>query len=214
MEKCQICQDNLDRISERIGHEMVSEISEEEGYFCVKHVRPNSSDDKKGIDIFLQISKSGGNVLMIQIKKFRILDEKILRERLARMKEEPKRRRNRMKKISTPAEFREYVWGIIGKYEKLNLLINDQEIKDDFYRLAKELNFFQILRYGRNYEEILKIYGRLEPYFAIFHKAIYHAEHYPDVKLLFIVDLDLNKAQREKTKAEWKRLIKKAIASI
>ncbi len=211
MDECAVCRDNPDRISERRGHEWISEISDEEGYCGIRHVRPNSPDDKRGIDIFLHISKDGKTVLPIQIKKFRVLDEKILKERLARLKEDPRRRKNRRKKISTPAEFRAYVWDAIAKYEKLGLLINDSAIKDDFYRLAKELDFFQTLKTGK-YEEILAIYGKLEPYFAIFHKAIYHKENYPAVRLLFIVDPDLNKAQKEKTKGEWKQLIKKALA--
>jgi hypothetical protein len=212
--ECQICQDYDDRLSEKVAHELLDEIAREEGYWRVFHAKPNSKKDRQGKD-FCVVTQKGVRAIHIQVKKFRVLEPEVLKRRLNGMRELPRRRKNRKRQLDTVQKLREYVFETLREYKKLNLLINDREIRDEFYKTTQRINLFRALHKEQNYQKLLEIYGEIEPYIAIFQRAIFHAQNYPSVKLFFIVQFEDEQgrpAHLAQTKADWKALIKKLLS--
>lgn len=214
MAECQICQTYDDRLSEKIAHELLDEIGKEEGYWRVIHTMPNSKKDRQGKD-FCIVTKKGERAIHIQVKKFRVLEPEVLKRRLGGMREPPRRRKNRKRQLDTAQKLKEYIFETLCEYKKLNLLINDRRIREDFYKTAHRINLFRALQREQDYQALVDLYGEIEPYIAIFQRAIFHAQSYPSVRLFFIVRLEDEKRQGmhlAQTKTEWKMLIRKLLS--
>lgn len=213
MANCLICDDN-NRPAEQIAHEVLWALAESEKFHKVLHARPNGLKDRQGIDFTLLLSKKVS--LAIQVKGYWILDEKTLESRLRQVRNGglliSKRRRIA---LDTADSLRSYMTSRILEYHRLDLLINDQLIREDFTKRAKDMNLDALLSSkDSTYESLLKIYKEMQHFFNIFDKAIHHASRYPDVKLFFIINvndgLDREK-QLTQLKKEWLPLLRKAV---
>lgn len=213
MANCRICEEN-DRPAEQIAHEVFWSLVESEKFYRVLHAKPNGLKDRQGIDFTLLLSKKV--TLAIQVKGYWILDEKTLESRLRQVRNGglliSKRRRIA---LDTADALRAYMTSRILEYHRLDLLINDELIREDFTKRAKELNLDALLSSKNStYESLLKIYKEMQHFFNIFDKAIHHAKRYPDVKLFFIINvndgIDHEKQVAQLTK-EWLPLLKKAL---
>lgn len=213
MGKCRICDDN-NRPAEQIAHEVLWQLAESEKFHKVLHARPNSLKDQQGIDFTLLLTKKSS--LAIQVKGYWILDDKSLESRLRQLRNGglliSKRRRIT---LDTTDSLRAYMTSRILEYHRLDLLINDELVREEFSKKAKELNLDALLSSKNStYESMLKIYKEMQHFFNIFDKAIHHAARYPDVKLFFIINVN-DGLDREKQiaqlKKEWLPLLRKAV---
>lgn len=212
MAECRICEYN-DRPAEKIAHEVLWSLSESEKFHKVLHAKPNGLKDRQGIDFTVMLSRK--LYLPIQVKGYWILDEKTMESRLRQVRGEglPIGKRRRIA-LDTADALRAYMTSKILAYHRLDLLINDQSVRDEFARKAGELKMEAALSSkSTDYETLLRIYREMQHFFNIFDKAIHHAERYPEVKLFFIINvnegIDREKqiAQLEK---EWLPLLRKA----
>lgn len=213
MGDCRICDDNS-RPAEQIAHEVLWSLAESEKFHKVLHARPNGLKDRQGIDFTLLLSKKSS--LAIQVKGYWILDDKSLESRLRQLRNGglPTGKRRRIN-LNTADSLRAYMTSRILGYHRLDLLINDEQIREDFAKKSKELNLGAALSSkNTSYESLLKIYKEMQHFFNIFDKAIHHAERYPEVKLFFIINVN-DGVDREKQmaqlKKEWLPLLKKAV---
>ena len=218
MVDCLICRKYDDRLAEQIAHQVLKEIVEEQGFWWLAHVEPNSKRDKQGKDFFI-VAKRGERALPIQIKAFRILSKKDLKSKLDKIKQGPskfkyERAREFWKtKFETIQKLKNYILETIEKYQQLDLLINDQEIKQEFEKAIERSNLNKALN-SDDYDFLLGTFGAIEHFIDIFNKAIIHASRYPSVKMFFAVDVSTGMDKKElkkKLKTEWTALIMKLI---
>lgn len=220
MTECPICIQYTDRPAEIIAHQVLAWIAEKEEFWRLVHVTPNSTRDTKGKDFFIVPEKGSRFCLPLQIKSIRILESKKLKIKLERMRKEPDKnkpqriKRNWEERFKNPAKLKKYLRQVIADYAKLDLIVNDQEIKKGFESATRRLNLEQILNEEAGGQEIYQVYGEIEYFIDAFAKAIRHAELHPSVKVLLFVDTsedsDLEK-QIPGLKEIWLPLIKKAV---
>lgn len=214
MKECLVCK-IPDRLAERIAHEFLPCLAESAGFRKVLHSKPNGFRDQRGEDFSLVISKKFS--VAVQVKGYRILDEKALQIRIKQIRNEgmPMKKHHRVL-LNNADLLRAYMAKIILEYNRLDLLINDCRIREEFVRISKELNLDSLLSSRTSdYESLVGAYKKLQHLFNIFDKAINHARKYPAVKLFFIINTTdgVNHAmQIEQLKKDCLPLIKKAMS--
>lgn len=216
MSDCPICENNPDRLAERIAHEVLDWIAEKEGYERIIHTKPNSLRDRQGKD-FVVVPKGSRVGLFIQIKAFRILKNRILKPKLQRLRGGMKLKKGRPEKIDTLEELRNFILKIFKEFQKVELSANDSEFLAHFRKLAKNLKLEKVLASGKDYDELFSIYGKLEAYFNLMEKEIRHAKLYPDVKVFLLVNTTewtITRAQIEKLKKEWLPIIRETMNNL
>jgi len=186
---CPVCEEYPDRVAEIIAHRGVITWAEVHSRkFSVMHSIPSKKRDAAGIDITV-IDEQTGRKILIQVKKFRILDEVTLEARLKRLRWKSKKPKYRDHYLPDSESLKRHLYSILKRYKNIRLFINDKEIRNGFKAIAREHNLYEILRREDDYQKLLDIFSKIEPYIAIFEKALLHKDKYPDVKVLLIADL-------------------------
>ncbi len=216
MAECLICKEHPDRLAERIAHEVLDWIAEKEGYERIIHTKPNSLRDRQGKD-FVVVPKGRRMGLFIQIKAFRILKGKILKPKLQRLKSGVKLRKGGSEKLDTIGNLRNFMLKLMKDSQNLKLFTNDDNFRNHFKRLSKNLKLEKALSSESDYDRMLALYGKLEAYFNLMEKQIRHAQLYPDVKTFLLVDTTewVRSVRRvEKLKKEWLPIVREAMKDL
>jgi len=218
--ECQICSQYTDRLAEIIAHPVLEWIKDEEGFWRLVHVKPNSTRDIQGKDFFIVPDKDSRYSLFIQIKPFRILSPEKLMAKIKRIQREPDENKPRRvkrfweEKFHNPAQLQRYMRGVIVDYFKLNLIINDQEIRKGFKLMEEQLSLQEILNKDSVDQNIFQIFGKIEHFIDVFAKVVRHHNLYPTVKLVLLVNTTegtILENQSDNLKKIWLPLIIKAV---
>lgn len=200
---CLACENGV-HPSEKVAHRILDRILKQEKLGTLVHFKPWSKEDMKGIDFL--ITTTEGIKMPIQVKSYFFQESK----RFHFLKQLRKKAKIFKRRYRALVDSKIYILKIIDAYMKLELIKNDEELVLNFQRRLKRIDFFNRLRHAKNYREVARIFLEIRPFPFVFQELARHAKLYPDIKILFLVNVTpgiYENRRDQRLQRQWKKII-------